>query len=264
VLLVLLFVAAGLSLIVLDNRGVLDPMKTGLRNLVEPVLEFADRSDDTPSTTAEQQIYELEQQRDALLAENAQLRTELADFEKLREVLAVKESKPGQRLVVANVIGGDPTGLQKMITIDKGSRDGIMVGMAVVDPNFFVGLVTSVEDYSARVTLAIDATASVAGQLLDSQSVGIVYGQWQSGGRMELRHVDRSVTPAENEIVVTSAATDARTAKVPAGLVIGKVIGQPVVDNQADAQTIQVLPAVDFDNLTIVAVIVADDGTGGP
>lgn len=263
-MLVLLFVAAGIMLIVLDTRGVLDPMKTGLRNLAEPVLEFADRSDNTPANQEQQQIYELEQERDALVAENAQLRTELADFEKLQEVLSVTQSKPGQRLVVANVIAGDPTGLQKMITIDKGALDGITVGMAVVDPVFYVGLVTSVEDHAARITLAIDATASVAGQLLDSQAVGIVYGQWQMGGRMEMRHVDRSVTPADGEVLVTSGATDARTAKVPAGLVIGRVIGPPSVDNQADSQTIQVLPAVDFDNLTIVAVIVADDGTGGP
>jgi hypothetical protein len=37
------------------------------------------------------------------------------------------------------------------------------------------------------------------------------------------------------------------------------VNGEPVLDNQGDTQTIPVLPAADFDDLTVVAVIVADD-----
>ncbi|MEZ4498007.1 MAG: hypothetical protein R2845_14810 [Thermomicrobiales bacterium] len=35
--------------------------------------------------------------------------------------------------------------------------------------------------------------------------------------------------------------------------------GDPVLDNQSDSQTVQVLPAADFDNLDVVAVIIASD-----
>lgn len=130
--------------------------------------------------------------------------------------------------------------------------------MAVVDPNYLVGVVTEVEEHSARVTLVIDATFAVGAKLLDSKGEGIAYGDWQSGGRVEMRYVDRDITPEKDEVVVTSDESDSQTAQVPSAIIIGKVTGEPQVDNQSDSQTIQVLPAADFDNLSIVAVIVSD------
>jgi cell shape-determining protein MreC len=74
-----------------------------------------------------------------------------------------------------------------------------------------------------------------------------------------MRHVDRAIVPEDGELVVTSGDTEARTAKVPGGLIIGQVSGEPAIDNQSDSQTIQVLPAVNFDELSIVAVILSDE-----
>jgi rod shape-determining protein MreC len=265
VLLVILFVSASVALIALDDRHTLDPLKTGLHNLVEPAVdwinEVTDRNDDPTSTEIE--LLEMTKERDQLQAENAQLKLELEDIEHLRQVLGVQEDHPEWRLLTANVINPDPTGLQKLVTIDRGSNDGVEVGMAVVNPYYLVGLVTEVEEESARVTLAIDATFSIGSKLLTSKGVGIVYGQWQTGGRMEMRHVSREVTPVEDELVVTSDEIDARTAKVPGGLIIGKVSGAPELDNQSDSQTIQVLPSTDFDDLSIVAVILSDEGGSG-
>jgi rod shape-determining protein MreC len=265
VLLVILFVSASVALIALDNRHTLDPLKTGLHNLVEPAVdwinEVTDRNDDPSSTEIE--LLQVTKERDQLAAENADLKLQLEDVDKLRQVLDVQEDHPDRQLLTANVINPDPTGLQKLMTIDRGSNDGVEVGMAVVDPYYLVGLVTEVEGESARVTLAIDATFSIGSKLLTSKGVGIVYGQWQTGGRMEMRHVSRQVTPVQDELVVTSDEIDARTAKVPGGLIIGKVSGEPELDNQSDSQTIQVLPATDFDNLSIVAVILSDEGGGG-
>jgi rod shape-determining protein MreC len=135
--------------------------------------------------------------------------------------------------------------------------------MAVVDPYYFVGLVTSVEKNSARILLAIDGSAAIGAQLQDSGADGIVYGKWQSAGRLEMSYVDRSVKPKANEVVVTSTSVEARTAGVPGNIIIGKIDGEPDKFNQGDTQTIKVLPAADFDNLTIVAVIV-DDGENAP
>ncbi len=145
------------------------------------------------------------------------------------------------------------------MTIDKGKADGIDVGMAVVDPNYLVGYITEVEEHSARVTLVIDNSFSVGAKLQDHpKGVGIAYGMWQSGGRVEMRYVDRDITPGKDEVVVTSDDTDSQTSQIPPALIIGKVTGESSIDNQGDSQTIQILPAADFDNLSIVAVITGD------
>jgi rod shape-determining protein MreC len=204
------------------------------------------------------QLAQVTKERDELAAQNAQLISQMDSVAKLQDVLGVQDAHPEWQLVTANVINPDPSGLQKMVTIDKGKADGLDVGMAVVDPNYLVGYITEVEEHSARVTLVIDATFAVGAKLLDTKGEGIAYGQWQSGGRVEMRHVSRDITPEKDEVVVTSDETDARTSQIPPSIIIGRVTGEPKVDNQSDSQTIQVLPAADFDNLSIVAVIVSD------
>ena len=256
----LLFAIFCVVMIVLDNRGALDPLKTGVRNLVSPVVEWVDDlwQPNQPTTDVEIELQQVTEQRDALLAENAQLKLDMEDVEELRKVVDFQEANPSFQMVTASVVGTDPSGLQKFITIDRGSFDGIEVGMAVVDPYYFVGLVTAVEERSARITLAIDATSNVGAKLLESKGVGIVYGEWQSGGRMTMQHVDRAIVPVDGEAVVTSDEAEVRTARVPGGLIIGQVSGVPELDNQSDSLVIQVLPASDFDNLSMVTVIIDD------
>jgi rod shape-determining protein MreC len=131
--------------------------------------------------------------------------------------------------------------------------------MAVIDPNYFVGLVDSVEEHAAKVILVIDASSTIGAQLADSGADGIVYGKWQTGGRLEMAYVDRLEKPKKGELVVTSKSVEARTAGVPGNLIIGIVEEEPETFNQGDSQTIKIIPASNFDNLTIVSVIV-DDG----
>jgi rod shape-determining protein MreC len=259
-LLVIAFVALSVTMIALDTRNALDPLKAGLQGIVSPAISFVndvlDRDD--PGVGVEAELRQVKAERDAALAENALLKKQLEDVEALRDVLDVQENNPNWNLVTANVSNYDPSGLQKFIIIDQGANAGIEVGMAVIDPYYLVGLVTEVEERSAKVTLAIDATFSVGAELLDSQGVGVVYGRWQQGERMELRHVERDASPQEGQTVITSSTSDAQTAKVPGGLIIGQVSSPIRVDNQSDSLTIPVLPASDFDHLSVVAVIVSN------
>jgi len=262
ILLVVLFVVASLGFIALDNRQALDPLKTGVHDLIIPVTDqLTGIGNDSPNdqTDLQQQYDALQAKYDQLQAEYAQLLVNAREVEKLRELLNLQQSQPNLNFLPARVLYPDPTNTQKFVIIDKGSADGIREGMAVTDPNFYVGLVTAVDEHSARVMLAIDATQSVGAQLMNTNGVGIAYGMWQRAGRMEIRHVPRSVETQDGEYVITACATEARTAGVPCGLIIGIVSGEPVLDNQGDTQTISILPAANYDDLTVVAVIVADD-----
>lgn len=262
IFLVVLFVVTSLTFIALDNRAALDPLKTGLREVIEPVAEQVGNIGNARAdpTAVEAELARVKAERDALAAENARLRVQVDEVEQLRELLKVQEQFPELTFISARVINPDPTNLQKFITLDKGSADGIEKGMAVVAPSFYIGQVTAVETYSARVTLLIDSTASVGAQLIETGAAGIVYGTWQQGGRAELRHVDRGTNPKDGEVVVTAdASSTTRTAKVPPGLIIGKVGGPPVIDNQSDTLTIPILPVADFDNLEVVAVVATGD-----
>jgi len=262
--LVVLFALTSLSFIALDNRNALDPLKTALHDLIVPVTDVFNRAGNRNDSSLAQELDRVKRERDAALAENVRLKAEQKDVEQLRAILNFQEAHTDYTLVTARVLGVDPLNLQKYIVIDKGSADGIREGQAVVDPNYFVGLVVGpVGEHSAKVMLAIDASSAVGAQLMDSGADGIVYGRWQSGGRLEMSYVDLAVKPKPGELVVTSKSAETRTADVPGNLIIGKVEEEPETFNQGDTQTIKVLPVSDFDHLTLVAVIV-DDGEPAP
>jgi rod shape-determining protein MreC len=258
--LVVLFALTSISFIALDNRSALDPLKTALHDLVVPVTDVFNRVGDRNDSDLARELERVKAERDAAIAENVQLKAKEKDNEQLRAILDYQDSHKEFALVTARVLGVDPLNLQKYVVIDRGSADGIREGMAVIDPNYFVGQVIGpVGEHSAKVLLAIDASSTIGAQLMDSGADGIVYGRWQTGGRLEMAYVDRAVQPKAGEIVVTSTSAETRTIGVPGNLIIGKVEDDPELSNQGDSQVINVLPASDFDNLTIVAVIV-DDG----
>jgi rod shape-determining protein MreC len=258
--LVVLFVVTSLTFISLDNRAALDPLKTGLREVTVPVTErLGGLFGGDDNSDLGRQLAQVQAERDAYLAENVKLKEEIKEVDQLKAQVKFQETHPEYTMVTARVINPDPTNLQKFITIDKGSADGIQIGMTVVDPNFYVGQVTKVEEHSSRVTLVIDSTARVGAQLQDNGAIGIVFGTWQSGGRAEMRHLDRGVKAKDGELVITATNEDVRTSRVPGNLVIGKVVGKPEVDNQTDTLTLQILPVVDFDKLKVVSIIMTDD-----
>ncbi len=241
-LLILLFVVTSVAFIVLDDQTALNPLKTGLRNLVTPITDFVnDRaSTDTASEGEWEAKYnELEDRYAALESDYQRTRIVADQVVALQAMLNLQKTSPDVTLLPARVISVDPTSTNKLIVIDRGSADGVAVGMAVTDPNYYVGVVTKVEDHSAQVLLAIDSTHTVGAEIVaeSATSTGVAYGMWQQGGRIELRYIARDAIITPEDKVVTTCAPDIRTANMPCGLIIGKVAGQPQVDNQDDVQT---------------------------
>jgi rod shape-determining protein MreC len=259
--LIFLFIVVSVGLIALDSNDRLDWLRSPAGQLFTPVVWAFNQVGDGVSsigsgnpTDSEAELEAVIQERDELLAENAQLRLLEEEVQQLRNQLEFQESFPDMQPVPANVISEDPKGVERILIIDQGRDAGIRPGMAVVSPEFFVGQVTNVDDNRARVTLILDAAAQIGGMLQESGGEGVVYGRWQAGGLIEMRHIDPNVEIVEGELVVTSG----RTARVPAGLIIGQV-SEVELDMQADTQTVTLTPMLDFRALQSVTVILSDD-----
>ena len=109
--------------------------------------------DGAATSRMEGEIAAVKAERDQLAAENAQLKAAVREVE--------QTSPPGQACSRTGRPGKcsrrgsklpDPTNQQKFLTIDKGAKNGVEVGMAVVaqGPNY-IGQVTEVwEESSAR------------------------------------------------------------------------------------------------------------------
>jgi len=257
--LVLVFALICGSLIVLDRRSALDPVRSGLNEIVSPVsAAFYSVLDDSGSQSdLERQLATVIAERDAERAENSKLKADTAELEHLRQMLDVEQRYPDVDLTMANVLSQDPSGNQMFIVIDRGADDGIRKGMAILSPYYYLGQVTEVSPETSKVMLIIDASQSVGAVLEDTRGTGIVTGEWQRGGYLTMLHVEPENAPAEGEMVVTSNSTEINTRQVPPNIPIGEVFGEPEINEQTDTLVIQVRPGVaDITDLTVVYVAV--------
>lgn len=258
IFLVVLFVVTSLAFIQLDSRRALDPVKDAMRAVVGPVVSRVGEAGGRGDLALERELVAVKAQRDQLAAENAQLKVEVREVEQLRLQAKLQQDRPTWKMLQARVQAPDPTNQQKFLTIDKGAKNGVEVGMAVVaqGPNY-IGQVTEVWQDSARVMLIIDLTQRV-GARLEGGGDGVVFGAWQNGGRLDLRYLDRDSDPQPGELVLTTDSPALRTARVPGGLVVGRVGDSPANAAKGDTKTIPVIPLVAFEKLEVITVVLTD------
>lgn len=252
--LVLVFTVVTLSLVVLDSRGLLSPVRDGLGTVVQPISgAFSNLPGALESQgSTEQQLATAVAKADRLDAENSDLKAQVDALEVQLQLQKSQEAHPDREYVTAQVISRDPNGQQKFLIIDRGTADGLRVGMAVVNPDYLVGQISEVSEHSAKVMLIIDSSMKVGARLEDTKAEGTVVGTWQGGQQpMIMEHIDKTREPKEGEKIVTSDMTR----QIPPGIIIGVVLGQPVVNAQTDEIEVKVRPAVNFDSLTQVFVV---------
>ncbi|MGH2614924.1 MAG: rod shape-determining protein MreC, partial [Thermomicrobiales bacterium] len=201
-LLVALFVITSLAFIQLDSRRALDPVKDAMRGVLAPVVSQVGNAGRRGDADLEREIAAVKAERDQLAAENAQLKAAVREVEQLRLQAKLQQDRPTWKMLQARVQAPDPTNQQKFLTIDKGSKNGVAVGMAVVaqGPNY-IGQITEVWERSSKVMLIIDASQRV-GARLDGGADGVIFGMSRFGGWMELKHLSREAAPEPGELVL--------------------------------------------------------------
>lgn len=198
-------------------------------------------------------LEEMKIQSNALVEENAKLKTVQEENELLRGYLSFF-TKTNYKYVMSNVIsrGGisDTLKTTETITIDRGSRNGVMVGQAVVNnKGIIVGKVSEVKDDIAKVFLVNSNQCKLAATMFNNdKTVGIAEGEL--GLTIRMSFIPQTQKLNKNDLVVTSGLEPL----IPRGLAIGKVT--EVQGNNNDLwQSAVIEPLVNPDDLTIVSVL---------
>lgn len=269
-------IALAVVLIVLDRQGVLGPARGMAQELLAPVAQRLTAARDAAASTIgaprtedalRARVAELEAQNATLQAEL--LRREQAQIENvsLRQQLAIEQDRPW-RLLGAEVTVRAPDAGRRVMTIARGSEEGVRVGMAVIGqeaggPAALVGIVEAAGPHSADVLLITDFGSQVSARALhESQaSLGLVIGQWQRGSRLRLEQIDRAAPLAPGDPVVTAGLTSQLgapldLAAVPSDVPIGSV---ETVEAAGQQQTAALRPFVDPDQVRYVWVILSQD-----
>ncbi len=175
--------------------------------------------------------------RAELEAENERLRTELlvnegraqrlaglsAENVKLRNLLNATELLQ-DRVLVTELIGASPDPSRQTILIDRGLRDGVSVGQAVLDADGLMGQVVEVFESYSRVLLITDTRHALPVQLLRNGLRSIAEGTGDYG-RLRLRHVTSTMDIQVGDELVSSGLGGRYPSNYPVGRVtsIGKV-----------------------------------------
>jgi rod shape-determining protein MreC len=181
-----------------------------------------------------------------------------AENGRLERLLAFARSKPEHRAVGARIVGTrmDPKGLQ-LVTIDRGSDDGIRKMMPVVTADGVVGRVHTLASGSADVLLLSDRNSSIAVRVERSRARANVRGQG-APGPCRLEYALRSDDLIEGDQLVTSGTDGV----FPRGLPVGQVT-RVKRGGYGLYQAAEVLPAVDVNRIEEVVVLVSTEVPGG-
>ena len=192
----------------------------------------------------------LKQQIGILIHENIVLQTQARENQLFKKMLRFADANNRMDLLSARVIASPPdSNLANFIIIDKGTRDGLRIGMTVVDQSgFFVGQISQLTSNAAKVMLMINPSSTVGAMDLKTRALGVIDGKYAS--RPQLDDVLTSSTLHSGDLVVTSGELNL----FPRNILVGQVLR--VRHTNVDLfQTADIQPAADFQNLEIVAVV---------
>lgn len=263
-----LFVAlvlVSLSLILLSQGRQLQPVESAASQVFTPIQQAAHAVTTTVGGWLEtlRRMNELEGENkklrtalDSVTAENAQLQALQRENENLRAMLKFQTERADIQAVQAEVIGGDPTSTMEILTINKGSEDGIAEGMAVVSPGgILVGQTKDVKSNRATVLLITDISSSVAVATKDTLVPGVLEGRWQKQGRMLMLRIPRDEKVESGDILVTTGVGGV----FPKGLIAGQLynVKQSDVATEKEAEA---TPLTQLNALESVLVVTNSPG----
>ncbi|WP_371920640.1 rod shape-determining protein MreC [Pseudomonas sp. HMWF032] len=232
-----MFTVLSAALMVVDARfTLLQPLRAQLGLIVEPVY-WAGR---LPVRLWESATQELST-RSELTAENEKLKAEqLMMQRRLQKLAALTEQNVRLRellnsaalvdedVLATELIGIDPNPFTHRILIDKGEKDGVVMGQPVLDARGLMGQVVEVMPYTSRVLLLTDTTHSIPVQVNRNGLRAIASGTGNPE-RLELRHVADTADIKEGDLLVSSGLGQRFPAGYPVAMV-SEVIhdsGQP-------------------------------------
>ncbi len=208
-----------------ETKGVFDVAKGVSQTATAPVrylgtlvtLPFQGLANVVGNLTApEATLSELKEQNEQLIAENALLREQALAAERLEALLELKNTNQ-LTSVGARVISGSVDSATSSITIDKGSVDGLEVGMPVTDSLGLVGQISEVTPTTSVVRLITDERSGVSAMVQESRAQGQAEGAADGSLRLALVSGDQKVEIGD--LVVTSGLGGVFPKGLPLGIV---------------------------------------------
>lgn len=222
---ILLVIVAAAILIFANSRGLLSGASDWMGSTASPVsLFFSGIAEKTAGTFSgvfnlgklQKENAELKNNVNRLQAEVAQLSEAKKENDSLKKQLGFVQVA-NLNYEPAEVIAFDPSNIRGMVTINKGSKSSIRVGMAAISDGFLIGRVSEVFENTAKIQLLTDPTSAIPVTVQGLNTNGIAKGQIGFGLSME--KIPQGEQIKEGDTIISSGLGG----EIPRGLVLGKV-----------------------------------------
>ena len=190
-------------------------------------------------------------------AENIELKQEI---ERLKEELNIEHVLTNYDYLNATVISRNSFYWYNMLTIDKGSHNGIKEGMVVINSTGLIGKITNVSTFSSDVKLITtndtNNKISVTVTNGDTKLTGIINGYDYEKGLLTVEGISNTATVSNGDYVYTSGLGGV----FPSGILIGKV--ENITTDVYDlSKIINVKPSAKFDDINFVTILKRNDAS---
>jgi rod shape-determining protein MreC len=258
IVVIVVLVGTAVLLSLLDATGNLDAAFSFLRDPMTTILGWTSGQANTVSNalsgprdlqTAQAEIAALQARVDVLERENEELREIQGEYQLLLDLFNRARQTPEYTRQTASVIGRDTSPSIRSIIINKGSDDGVRVGMPVESARGLVGRIFRTTQHSAQVALITDNASAIPARLGNSRATGLLRGGGL-GGSLIMDWIDLKYQVEIGEVALTSGLGG----EFPQDIVIGRVSEVDRSEAELSQQAV-VQPAVDFDSLEIVFII---------
>lgn len=197
------------------------------------------------------EIKNKEEQIDSVIAQNDNLKDEIG---KLKETLNLNTILSDKVYMNATVVTRNIDYWYNEITIDKGSKNGIEKGMAVVVPKGLIGQITKVSNYTSTIKLLSNENMSdkisVKIKVGDNYVYGLISAYDAKTNTYTVEGISENVKIEKDADVVTTGMGTI----FPSGLIVGKV-KEVTTDNFDLSKVVEVKSSVDFNDIDYVTVL---------
>lgn len=181
---------------------------------------------------------------------NTSLEKEIAE---LKELLTLNSTLTAYEKENATVISRNSSYWFNTITIDKGKKNGLKQGMAVLTTNGLIGKITKVTKTTSEVKLLtsddITYKTSVVIRIDEKDNYAILNGYDTDQNYLKVSAIDKNIEINQGDTVLTSGL-----GSMPQGIYIGTV-EKTEIDNYNLSQVVYVKPTQDFSNIHYVTVL---------
>jgi len=214
-------------LMAMDHRGNYVPrLRSVAQYAVEPVYHLVEWPGQALRAVIEQfhsradlreENVRLQQRLLAQQGELQRLRTLEQENQRLRALFEGAESQPHDYRF-AELVGVALDPFSHQVVIDRGSRDGVQPGQAVIDGQGVMGQVEDVQPHFATVRLISDPSHALPVQISRSGLRTVAYGMGETA-RLSMPNVPREADVREGDLVVTSGLGDRFPGGYPVAIV---------------------------------------------